>query len=167
MKACAMRSVSWVVALTTGAGFGLCSPGCGVSTASPNTPQVSGRVTYEGKPVTGGSIVFVPSDRSKACWGAGGIQSDGSFSIDPNLSSALLERGRYDIVLRPSSSLWQPRHSRLADLEESGSHQDKQAEVKSTLGIPERFSDLETSGLWVNLERDSNWVEIKLTAQRE
>ena len=69
MKACMRTSKPWYMAMTLGAAFGtLGLPGCGVSSASPNTPLVSGRVTYQGKPVTSGSIIFMPTDRN---WHAG------------------------------------------------------------------------------------------------
>ena len=39
-------------------------------------------VTCQGKPVTSGSIVFMPADRNLACWGGGRIQPDGTFVVD-------------------------------------------------------------------------------------
>lgn len=66
MKACRSRLMPLMMALTTGAAFGaLFSP------ASPSAPRVAGRMTYKGKPVTEGAVIFMPSDRTKACWGAG------------------------------------------------------------------------------------------------
>ncbi len=99
--------------------------------------------------------------------GSGGIQQDGTFVIDAYQPNAFLERGRYDIVLRPVRSLWNGKNRGFADQEESEPAKDKQAETKPNSEIPERFLDVKTSGLWVNLEKDSNWVEINLRDQKD
>ncbi len=72
MKACRLRSMPWMMALTTGAAFGVFS--CRVWSLARQVQTLRGfpvAVTYEGKPVTEGAVIFMPSDRTKACWGAG------------------------------------------------------------------------------------------------
>lgn len=165
MKACALRSKPWIMALTAGAALSvLFLPGCGVSTASPNAPRVTGRVTYRGKPVTKGTVVLTSSERSKAYWGAGIIRQDGTFAIDPYPPEVFLERGRYNIALvapQPSRAKRIVKISEEASLDPSKQN----AEADPKFEIPDRFLDAKTSGLWVNLERDSNWVDIELNDQ--
>jgi len=64
------------------AGLFLATTGCGGGGAA--TASVSGKVTYEGKPVTGGSIGFSPIGTGSGNPGkAGGstVQSDGTYTV--------------------------------------------------------------------------------------
>src|SRR6478609_5376011 len=99
MKACKLWTLPGLMALAACAALGAASlPGCGVSTASQNAPQIAGRVTYQGKPVRGGAVVFLSSDRSKSSWGVGAIKEDGRFSIEVYQPGTTFALGRYDIV---------------------------------------------------------------------
>ncbi|PQO45840.1 hypothetical protein C5Y93_11320 [Blastopirellula marina] len=50
--------------------------GCGANSGLAN---VSGTVTADGKPVTGGTITYIPSAEGKP--GSGEVQADGTFTI--------------------------------------------------------------------------------------
>lgn len=52
---------------------------CGCGPAGPRTYPVSGTVTFDGKPVTQGDILFIPSDRSLGP--EGGRIVDGKFAM--------------------------------------------------------------------------------------
>ena len=54
--------------------------GCGQSSAAiPSTYPVKGKVSFKGKPLTNGSIVFEPTDAGKDAYGK--IQPDGTFEL--------------------------------------------------------------------------------------
>ena len=58
-------------------------PGCG-SRSAPRTIGVSGRVTYQGKPVTSGTIIFhplKPAEGSPSRPATGQLQSDGTYEL--------------------------------------------------------------------------------------
>ncbi|MBN1395249.1 MAG: hypothetical protein JW959_09515 [Pirellulales bacterium] len=57
--------------------LGLFLNGCGES--RPNTASVSGKVTYQGKPVTTGRITFYPVDGSRPAMAA--INEDGTYTL--------------------------------------------------------------------------------------
>src|SRR5215475_82944 len=58
--------------------------GCGGGAGRPPLAKVSGKVTYAGKPVTTGSVMFTPvagSASDSARIATGQIESDGSYSL--------------------------------------------------------------------------------------
>lgn len=67
--------------------------GCG---SAPKTLQVSGKVTYDGKPLEDGSIVFVPIGDDKAP-GAGGTIKAGAYDIPA--SSGPLQGVKYRVEI--------------------------------------------------------------------
>jgi hypothetical protein len=67
--------------------------GCG---SSSETMRVSGKVTYDGKPIETGSIVFVPISDGTAP-GAGGSITDGAYDIPA--SSGPLKDVKYRVEL--------------------------------------------------------------------
>lgn len=67
--------------------------GCG---SGPKTLRVSGKVTYDGKPLENGSIVFVPVADDKAP-GAGGPIMDGVYDIPA--SSGPLQGVKYRVEI--------------------------------------------------------------------
>ena len=58
----------------------LAASGCG---GGGNTAKVSGKVTYDGKPVTGGSLTFLPAakDGKEAMSGSANVGQDGSYTV--------------------------------------------------------------------------------------
>ena len=128
--------------------LGCCAtPGCGVSTASPAPSRISGRVTYEGKPVTEGPSSSCPRI-AQGVLGSGKHQKDGTFVIDLDRQTAILERGRYDIVLRPPEDLSAgTQQSRDSGTGIRSPRQEKQAETKPSARSPSDSSTSNTSGL--------------------
>jgi hypothetical protein len=120
----------------------LLSAGCGPS--RPNTASVSGRVTFQGKPVTEGTIVFQPENGRP---GMSQIGPDGSYSLrtfDPG-DGALLGRHRVTIEAR-----------RIAE----------QNPVTGVLRIewlvPEKYARLESSPLTANVVSGTNKLDFDL-----
>lgn len=106
---CEINSVRWERSLHAGialaAAFLLL--GCGSS----DKGKVSGKVTFEGQPVTGGSVSFAPvvgpvsesAAAAPARVATGAVRSDGSFSLstDTDEDGALI--GRHEVVYTPPS----------------------------------------------------------------
>jgi hypothetical protein len=141
-------------------------PGCGVSSASSNPIVLWGRVTYNGKPVEDGAVIFMPADRGKSVWGAGHINPDGRFSLSAYLKDTPLEPGRYDIFFRPPGPKL-VRSPRRADRTEE-EQELKNAEVTqpelapSGFPIPERFTDQKTSGLSLRFDGRPQRIDLDL-----
>jgi hypothetical protein len=74
---------------------GLASTGCQFS--EEGASQISGRVTYHGKSVRGGSVFLVPSAGFVGTWGAGTIDNDGRFVVQTTRDDLLLAPGVYGV----------------------------------------------------------------------
>ena len=86
----------------------LCLCGCSGGTPFP-IARVSGTVTFEGKPVTGGSIRFVPASKGGKEAGKvaiGIIQSDGTFTLSSygNGDGATVGMGKISYTEPPSTA---------------------------------------------------------------
>ena len=101
------------------------------------TGSVSGRVTYNGRPLTTGVITFV---NEKAGSGASGeLDSSGSYRI------ALIRPGEYDVALygrplRPESPV--------------------QNQSVMKLSIPHKYQDVRTSGLTATVKEGRNTADF-------
>lgn len=87
---------------------GLC--GCSGGAKQAATGKVSGKVTYEGKPVEAGSITFTPvttgasAETGVAAKPAGGsIQSDGSYTLTTYVDGDGAIVGRHTVTFFPSA----------------------------------------------------------------
>jgi hypothetical protein len=163
MKSRMARALSWLAAIEAGALVtALLTPGCGVSSASPTSSQVAGRVTHDGKPLTHGLIIFTPKDQSGGNWGAGQIDKNGRFKISTMQSTIVLEPGTYRIFFKPPAPASERRRGRLGIPEDNDGSDSTGELAPPKLDLPEKFYQPETSGLWVNIEREPNWIEINL-----
>ena len=75
MRACTLRSMPWMMALSTGAACGVVLlAGVWSLHGKSRSPRVSGRVTYAGQASDGGVVIFLPSDRIQVVLGSRGHQ---------------------------------------------------------------------------------------------
>ena len=88
------------------------------------------------------------------------IHHDGTFVVETYQTNVFLARA-YTIILRPDRDRSNGKTRELADRGTEG-RQGEPGRTRPKSVIPERFLDVKTSGLWVNLEKDTNWVEINL-----
>jgi hypothetical protein len=58
---------------------------------------VRGKVSYNGKALEKGSIVFYPSSNAQVCHG--NIQKDGSFKLENQVRTERIEPGKYTAVI--------------------------------------------------------------------
>jgi len=139
----------------------LLTPGCGVSSASSDSVQVWGRVTYGGKPVPGGVVIFKP-EASQTNWGVGPIDEKGAFKISSYMASGQLQPGPYKIFITPPRVRPTQVGSNPKDRDAAAPVASPPETDKSRFGIPERFLRPQSSGLLVTLEKEGNRIDIDL-----
>jgi hypothetical protein len=75
--------------------------GCGRS-GKPHTVAVKGTVSYKGKPLTTGKVIFAPVDPQKGRPGEGWIGGDGSFAISTFDPGDGVVPGDYIVMIDPT-----------------------------------------------------------------
>ncbi len=113
--------------------------GCGSS--APPTGSVSGKVTYNGKPLTTGVVTFI---NEKAGSGASGdINASGDYRI------ALIRTGEYNVAIhrRPPA----PGGKTIVN-----------GNMRLRLSIPEKYQDHQTSGLTATVKEGNNTADFGL-----
>jgi hypothetical protein len=116
--------------------------GCGGSTGS-----VSGKVTYQGKPLPGGYVNFM-SQGEQSVTKTSGIKADGSYSVSG------LPVGAAKISVQGLSA------RRLADLPGQGGKDEKVQQQE--VFVPPQYGNSETSGLKYDVKSGSQSYEIEL-----
>jgi hypothetical protein len=159
MKAFGSRTSPWLTWLGAIIAAALVAPGCGGSPASSSSVQVWGRVTFNGKPVGYGALIFQPAKTNKSGWGVGLISEDGKFSLVSNEPTVGLQPGRFDLFIKPPSP-HDTRTHRRSDEEEWTD--EKAVVIAYEYPVPKRFFSPETSGLWVDLEKEPIRLDIDL-----
>ncbi len=111
-----------------------CICGCG------NTATVSGKVNYQGRPVTYGSVIFVCTDKIAR---SGVIEPDGSYLIEGvppgNVKIAVISRN-------PSLGRSVVRHEKPVQPGQKETSTQELA-VKKWFSLPPKFENHKTSGL--------------------
>ena len=121
----------------------LSAVGCGGGPVLLPTATVSGKVTFEGAPVTEGEVNFASSDGYAATVP---LDSSGSFSIES------LEVGSYTVFVTPPSPTEAP-----------GSEPDETSEPKQYDNIPQGYRQQTTSDLVAEVkEGDGNTFTFDL-----
>jgi len=159
MQAFRSRTSSWLTWLGAIIAAGLVAPGCGGSSASSSSVQVWGRVTYNGKPVEAGTLIFMPGPTTKSNWGIGVIDENGKYALPSKETDVGLETGHFEIFIRPPSPHDKLKHGRSGEEEESD---ERAIAIAASYPVPKRFFSRETSGMWVDLEKEPTRVDIDL-----
>jgi len=144
--------VIMVVALCT-----LSWSGCGPN--RPETASVSGKVTYQGKPVTTGRIVFHPDDGRRPAMAA--IEPDGSYKLTTFDSEDGAMLGKHRVTIKSTRTVGGPLPD---DLKMEG--QAAPAELpKLEWLVPEKYSRKETTPLRAEVKEGENTIDFDLPAQ--
>jgi len=123
------------------------SPGCGEKSRFPETLPVSGKVIYNGQPVTKGTVTF-QSDTGQPATGE--IQPDGTYRLStfaekdgalPGHHKVMIIANDADPTLMPGSS---PGYKPPKDL------------------IPKKYGALATSGLEADVSKDKPTIDFDL-----
>jgi hypothetical protein len=137
-------------------------PGLGVSPGSGGQTQATGQVTYNGKPVSRGRIVFAPQNRG-TFWATANLDSQGRFKLETWSARDELAPGRYDIFftfneVRPEST--KESGNRFTRAEDDIAKPEHTEPLPSP--IPEKYSNPDTSKLWIDIGKEPNRVDIDL-----
>ena len=102
----------------------------------------------------------MPGPTNKSVWGYALISEDGKYSLLSNKTDVGLEPGRFEIFIKPPSPQDKRKHSRSGEEDEESD--ERAIAIAALYPVPKRFFSPETSGLWVDLEREPNRVDIDL-----
>jgi len=131
--------------------------------------QVWGRVSYNGRPLAGGTIGFAPVQENQGEFIAGLIDENGYYAMNPSWRSAHDGRVRYKISITPLLHAARDRPAAQAEQSTPGHESASPAATTSppnpTVGhrLPERFADTLTSGLEVTLGPGPARIDLELT----
>jgi len=162
-----MRYVSCVIRCCLGFGLAMaavlpvaCNKG---GPAQPSTPaaeraQVSGSVTYDGKPVPlDSSVTFYC--KAKDATASGKVDTLGHYSLSPAVESKGIPAGRYEVMIRPPEAEAPPVGSEQYTKIMMSGKGTAPPEVKE---IPKQFHTLATSGIVLEVKPGPNTFDFDL-----
>ena len=131
------------------------SGGCG--SGHPETFPVAGKITYDGQPVTQGTVVFYPEEGRSAM---GTIAADGSYRLTTFEDGDGALPGRHTVTITaiaqsasaPASMEEEMEHGMLGSMEGS---------IRWL--VPERYSRRETSELTADVPTEGGTIDFELT----
>lgn len=135
----ALHRLSWIALYLLFALFAGCGP------SGPAMVPIEGTVVYNDKPLTSGTVIYVPDDRVNGRQARAEIQSDGSFELTTFEPGDGALHGQYTITVVALDV--HPGEDR-ASIEANGGL------VKRGSLIPERYGDPSQSGLTDNVDDD-------------
>jgi len=140
-----VRTVGLTIAM------GLSLVGCGSKNERATAP-VQGVVTFKGKPLNTGSLLFVPSGGGPTA--QGNIRPDGTYTMTTYRDGDGAIVGSHDVIIM---ALEDPAEGKLPEDARKG-YDSAQHSI-----IPEKFGDLTKSGLKVEVAADAtNVVDFDL-----
>lgn len=128
--------------------------GCGGNSNRPRTSQVKGVVTFDGKPLPSGSLLFVPTSGGPTAQGK--ILEDGSYELGTFLEDDGAVLGTFKVMI---TAYTQPKGG--AGLPEDAIN----GNAASIALIPEIYGDLENSGLTATVAESPNTINFDLVKQ--
>jgi hypothetical protein len=123
------------------------APGC-----APSAAPVTGRVTYQGKPVVWGSVTLKAADGSMHQIG---INLDGTYRLDR------VPVGPAAVGVSSPDPAPSPRARALGGDENRSRPGPPPVPPRAWFKLPDKYADPATSGLTVHVGRDSGDIELK------
>ena len=114
--------------------------GCSGSDGLPDMVPIRGKVTFDGKPMREGTVIYSPRERGQGRQASGGIQPDGSFVLTTLKKADGVKKGDYQIAIYAMEPHPGEPKSR-AEVEAMG------GKIKRGFVIPEKYTNPATSGL--------------------
>ncbi len=137
--------------------------GCSEDSAEPTGEQatVTGKVTYDGTPVTlDSSVVFSCLD--PAVTAAGEIDSLGNYTLRPANPDVGIPIGRYRVMIRPPAPPpVQMGSEEYKQIMQQGANAEA-ARTPTAGDIPEKFTSFDTSGIVLELKPGPNTFDFDL-----
>lgn len=123
----------------------LMSAGCGGSAKQWKVAPVTGKVSYKSAPVPMGTVTFIPMRSGPTATGE--IDKDGNYSLTTPEGGKGAVVGSYKVIITAVD--YRP-----------GLPEDPNAGIKAL--IPEKYSDVEKSGLAGEVKEDKNVIDFNL-----
>lgn len=130
----------------------------GCSSGGENTYPVSGKVTFQGKPVTQGQVIFYPGSGRSAL---GVINSDGIYSLTTSENSDGAIPGTYRVTIDATKTIGGQPEPKSLEEELSGVGQRMDSSRLLRL-VPKKYSRRETSTLKAEVEPKENIINFEL-----
>jgi hypothetical protein len=128
--------------------------GCGPT--RPETAQVGGRVTYRGKPVVAGQIMFYPEEGRPA---ASAIAPDGTYRLGTFSATDGATPGHHRVTIQAIRFKTLQRPKTLDEEAHSG---DVIVRTAPEWLVPEKYFRLETTPLTAEVKRGKNTIDFDL-----
>lgn len=122
--------------------------GCG--DGGPKTAPVHGRITYKGKPVPNGSIVFIPKSGPPA---SADIDSEGKYALKTFKPGDGAVLGTHEVMI-----------TALQDMK--GRLPEDRTPLPPPI-VPSRYGSTSTSGLTAEVKDEDNTVNFELTDEKD
>jgi hypothetical protein len=132
--------------------------GCG-GPSRPATAPVTGRVTYAGKPVPLGQIMFYPENGRPAM---GTIGADGTYRLMTFVSGDGATPGRYRVTIQAMRVTGPPAPKSIEDELRGGGGSGK---IVTEWLVPEKYSRQEATPLTAEVKLGSNTINFDLPAE--
>ena len=126
---CLVATILWFVA------------GCGGGSGQPKSASVSGKVTFQGQPVTEGRLTFM----SAISAGAVEITSEGTYLLTEGVPPS-----KYKVVVTPPSITKPPMVGESAPA------------MKNYANIPEKYRSETSTPLFADIKAGDNTVDLEL-----
>jgi hypothetical protein len=154
-----VRNGGSVVALALACAGALVLAGCSGDDGIGKRFPVSGKVTYDGKPLPTGTVNFLPEDPKTGRPATGEIQSDGSYTLTTQTPGDGAMGGKYKVAI----SAYSVDASKTASPPQGGTADQvvvAQAQGKSL--IPIKYTGTDTSGLTATVGPGSTSFDFDL-----
>ena len=127
--------------------------------SKPNTGAVTGVVTFEGKPVTEGTVTFYPSEGGRPA--IGHLGSDGAFTLTTFQvnDGALLGEHKVTIEAKQVTNVPPPPKSLAEEVSQASA---PRARAKVKWLVPEKYADQTNSGLTATVTDGANQIDFDL-----
>ena len=125
--------------------------GCSSEYPTPEMAEVKGKITYKGKPLPGGTVVFQTPDGKNR--GVAPIMANGTYSMKSPLGEV-----KAAVVTRPPSAESMKNVEKRPAVREV--HMPSNVDPKSL--PPEKYERFETSGLTYTIKPGTNTIDIPL-----
>jgi hypothetical protein len=125
--------------------------GCGEKRNTPPTAPVTGKVTYKGKPVIGGTVTFNPEEALKGNPGSGDIAEDGTYSLTTYEVGDGAVLGKHTVTVQVFPGQRGGPEAALPGMES-----------KLPSPIPKKYADPSTSKLTFEVKEGDNVADLTL-----
>jgi hypothetical protein len=122
--------------------------------------EVSGTVTFQGRPLPGGRVTFV-SKSGQSFTGGGNIDENGNYTLQAPVGDVKVSVDNKMLPGAPSGHKGRPSNIAKPGLKRPGS-EEAQTMKGYYVAIPNKYTSPDTSGLEYKIQKGSNTIEIKL-----